>query len=827
MWIAETAGDGGLCIAFAGTASVFDESSDGCQGSRSTLGSSSNPEFGFSAFLYFKDNQNTLVKLVASTVQNGALSANSNRATEISLLWLEHMREGKPFAATDKLVGLLDADASQQAREILSLKNYFALQSKWLPYPSKKSGTLRKKNIGLYAMNYGSGLLAVVPLKDFLDRESKLMLSARKNPVLSRNLAASTNSDVRRRHRQLVDDSYKQLLQGLAGPPLTVAFAWDGGNAEAVTKKTHRQALAPGLKSAVLSMDDVSVEDLSLETNIVFVTSSAGQSEFPNNEKAFSGELKQVQDLYLSSVRFSVFGFGESKYWPRKEDKHYYKMPAVDLFNKLKFYGSVKLAAIGGYDAWLPQIWTALGVDNIQLNYLRGTITEDLKDESTGAICAVGQQLTKCHGNYMQDDRDIREERKAQVLEPVYLFMLRLDELADVRGNGTLKITTRATFQLHSVVKHNMKPAIRGMNSVLLVTLAACGDVNRNVMVSASPENARVHEQVAADHRVPRDLVGGCERPGYPGDREKWKVRTDGPRKKKTLVAGNALVDYEPQYGVTYLPQKFKIVITVPPYNDMHLLAGGGMGMTHNNVKTYPRTGSIMGYIPAEKTIDDLGVEVFRQKVEKYWGEKFEAPRAIKIKSNIDYFGWVKDKRGLNHFTAFIENGRIEYTSALPQKTGLCELAKYLLGTNASGEFRLTGNQHMMISKIEDQHLDAVKEILAKYKLDNTKFSGLRLSSCVALPTCGLAMAESERYLPELIGKLEQSLEEWLWWVKRLVLYNLMLGGGHHGQRLNKIYWHSSKEHEILSILRPFFKRWSLERGRRAFWRLLYPYGSD
>ena len=291
------------------------------------------------------------------------------------------------------------------------------------------------------------------------------------------------------------------------------------------------------------------------------------------------------------------------------------------------------------------------------------------------------------------------------------------------------------------------------------------------------------------------------------------------------------------------------------------------MGSTHNNKKTYPRTGSMFGFVPVDKihlacekvmlvqrdfgdrtnrkharlkyTIDDMGVDIFKGKVEDLLGFKFEEPKEFKIESNIDYFGWCKDELGYNHFTCFIENGRIEDTAELPQKTGLKNIAEYLNG-GRSGEFRLTGNQHLVISNIEDADLTHVKSLLAEYKLDNTDFSALRLSSssCVAFPTCGLAMAESERYLPELITKLETSLEEfglrhdsvvmrmtgcpngcarpWLAEValvgKAYGAYNLMLGGGHHGERLNKIYRYSIKEDEILDILLPLFKRWSLER---------------
>lgn len=1022
-----------------------------------TVGVSSNPEFGFGSFLHFKKQQDALIQLVSSAVQKKAFSSlNNEKLIELLSQWLVQTRQGKAFNKVDEIVQTLKTDDTEVAAGILDLKDYLEVKPNWLvgsdawsydlgssgvhnviasganinmliidsePYSDKKQTSIRKKDVGLYAMNYGncyvasiaiyssytqvlqafieaesfdgpSVVLAYLPyhtensdilsilketkaavdtgywplyrynpsiedtnqafqldssalknqLREFLDRENKLTMLAKKNPQLLRNLSASANAEGKKKQAKIEDESFKQLLQGLSGPPLTIGFASDGGNAEAVARKINRQALGRGLKSAVMSMDDIAVEDLPLETNVIFVSSTAGQGEFPNNGKAFWDALKQAQDLDLSSVRFSVFGLGDSKYWPRKEDKHYYNKPGQDLHNKLKFYGGVELAELGlgddqdpdgfstGYEEWIPKIWKALGVDNVEgveepkpltnedmkiaSDYLRGTIAEGLRDESTGAICAVDQQLTKFHGIYMQDDRDIRDERKAQGLEPAYSFMvrlrlpggaasphqyLRLDELADVRGNGTLKITTRATFQLHGIVKHNMKPAIRGMNAVLLDTLAACGDVNRNVMVSALPGNATVHKQVAdagafiSEYLLPQTTayheiwLEGPDEGDKPGDSENWENRKEGPKKKKTMVMGNALVDYEPQYGATYLPRKFKIVITVPPYNDVdvyahdvgliaivennevigyNVLAGGGMGSTHNNVKTYPRTGSMMGFVSKDKvhlacenimlvqrdngdrtnrkharlkyTIDDMGVDVFRSTVEEYWGDKFEEPRAFEIKDNIDYFGWVKDEFGLNHFTAFIENGRIEDTPELPQKTGLKKIAEWLLENNKSGEFRLTGNQHMVLSNIHDDDLESIKELLAQYKLDNTDFSALRLSSssCVALPTCGLAMAESERYLPQLITKLEESLEEFGMrhdsvvmrmtgcpngcarpWVAEVALvgkalgaYNLMLGGGHHGQRLNKIYRYSIKEDEILTILRDLFKKWGLER---------------
>jgi sulfite reductase (NADPH) hemoprotein beta-component len=528
-------------------------------------------------------------------------------------------------------------------------------------------------------------------------------------------------------------------------------------------------------------------------------------------------------------------------------------------------------------------------------NFLRGTIEEGLADTSTGAISASDQQLTKFHGTYMQDDRDLRDQRKAQGLEPAYSFMIRcrlpggvstpkqwlqMDEISTKLGNETMKLTTRQTFQFHGVVKGKLKPAMQAINKALMTTIAACGDVNRNVMCSSLPTQSKYHGQVQniaqkiSDHLLPSTTA-------Y---HEIWLE--DDETKEKRKIAGEAVQDHEPLYGPLYLPRKFKITIAIPPHNDtdvyahdigliaikgeddnlvgFNLLAGGGMGVTHNNKKTYPRTGSMFGYVAADQvhiacekimlvqrdhgdrknrkharlkyTIDDMGIDVFKGKVEELWGQKFDEPRPFKFQSNIDTFGWQKDETGLNHFTFFIENGRIEDTADFPMKTGLIEVAKV-----HKGEFRLTGNQHLILANVADEDLPAMKELLKKWKLDNTNFSAMRLSSsaCVAFPTCGLAMAESERYLPELISKLEGTLEEsglrqdsivmrmtgcpngcarpWLAEIafvgKAYGAYNMYLGGGYHGQRLNKLYRSSIKEEEILEILQPMIKQYAKERN--------------
>ncbi|KAL9032082.1 MAG: hypothetical protein Q9214_008117, partial [Letrouitia sp. 1 TL-2023] len=291
-----------------------------------------------------------------------------------------------------------------------------------------------------------------------------------------------------------------------------------------LAKRLGNRGKARGLKTVVLAMDDYPLEDLPGEENIVMITSTAGQGEFPQNGRAFWNSVKENGELDLSLIKFAVFALGDSHYWPRKEDKIFYNKPGKDLDTRIAFLGGKRLTDIGlgddqdpdnyqtGYSEWEPKLWQALGVDKvegiveepppitnedikIQSNFLRGTIAEGLEDTSTGAIAASDQQLTKFHGTYMQDDRDLRDERKAQGLEPAYAFMIRcrlnggvatpsqwlqMDSISSSYGNETMKLTTRQTFQFHGVIKTKLKSAMRGINKALMTTIAACGDVNRN-----------------------------------------------------------------------------------------------------------------------------------------------------------------------------------------------------------------------------------------------------------------------------------------------------------------------------------------------------------
>ncbi len=995
----------------------------------------SSPEYGFGSLLARKEHRRRFVGEVQAAAKTRDFTTNTPQKW-LSQWALVADKADDVNKIAPEVIGRLSTDGSPAATSLLKSKGLFYKESQWLigsdawsydlgnsgvhhviasganvnmliidstPYSERaaQDAARRKKDIGLYAMNFGntyvasvavyssytqvlqammeaeafdgpSVVMAYLPynketdspltalqetkksvdlgywplyrwdpkaeakgeecfkldserikqeLQEFLKRDNHMSQLMRRHPQYHANLSESYGSEVRKVQKRKAKDAYETLLEGLQGAPMTILFASDNGNAETLSKRLGNRGKARGLKTMVMAMDDYPLEDLGNEENLVCISATAGQGEFPQNGRNFWEGVKNSTDLDLVNVRFTVFALGDSHYWPRKEDKHYYNKPGKDLFARLAALGGKEIVEIGlgddqepdgfqtGYQEWEPKLWDAMGVGNveglpeepppitnedikIESNFLRGTIAEGLVDTSTGAISAADQQLTKFHGTYMQDDRDLRDERKAQGLEPAYSFMIRcrlssgvatpqqwlqMDEISTNLGNETIKLTTRQTFQFHGVVKGKLKPAMQAINRALMTTIAACGDVNRNVMCSALPEQSALHSEAhEAAKKISDHLL-----PSTNAYHEIWLQDDD----KKVQVAGDAVQDFEPLYGPTYLPRKFKITIAVPPHNDtdvyahdigliaiknddgslkgFNVLAGGGMGATHNMKKTYPQIGRMLGYVDKEVvhivcekimlvqkdngdrknrkqarlkyTIDRMGLDVFKSNVEELWGKKFAEEKPFHFDSNVDTFGWLKDEKGMNHFTMFIENGRIEDTAEFPMKTGLREIAKV-----HKGEFRLTGNQHLILSNVADADLDTMKDMLKKHKLDNTNFSGMRLSSsaCVAFPTCGLAMAESERYLPELITKLEGVLEEngmrqdsivmrmtgcpngcarpWLAEVafvgKAFGAYNMYLGGGYHGNRLNKLYRSSIKEEEILGIMKPLLKRWKLER---------------
>jgi len=363
-------------------------------------------------------------------------------------------------------------------------------------------------------------------LQQFLDRQNHLSQLTTSKPQLASELVSSLGETVKEARKNRAKQAYSDLLTNIDAPPLLVLYGSDGGKAEKVAKRLANRGKLRGLSTTVSTMDSTSIEDIAKEEYVAFVTSTAGQGEFPQNARTLWKAISAAAtrgDRPLTKTKFTVFAMGDSHYWPRPEDAHYYNKPGKDLNVKLGSLGAESFVELGlgddqdadgpetGYKPWEPKLWKALGIDNIEIKeaepepitnehikaasrYLRGTIAQGLVDNTTGALSPSDTQLTKFHGIYQQDDRDIRDDRQAQGVEPAYSFMIRvrmpagvcdpqqwllIDQIADEHGNGTFKITTRQTFQFHGVIKRHLKPAIQDINRALLDTLAACGDVNR------------------------------------------------------------------------------------------------------------------------------------------------------------------------------------------------------------------------------------------------------------------------------------------------------------------------------------------------------------
>lgn len=525
-------------------------------------------------------------------------------------------------------------------------------------------------------------------------------------------------------------------------------------------------------------------------------------------------------------------------------------------------------------------------------HYLRGTIAKGLAQVETGAISEDDTQLIKFHGSYMQDDRDVRGERAKKKLEKAFSFMIRLrlpggtlspeqwlklDDIAGTYANGSLRLTTRATFQYHGVIKSNLRRTMQAINAACLDTLAACGDVNRNVISAANPYLSPAHKAAwelgrdISDHLLPK--TGAYH--------EIW---LDGEKVEDTSRA--AKPDTEPLYGEHYLPRKFKVVIVVPPVNDGDVFAhdvgfiaivnkkgdlegwnvtvGGGMGMTHGNTETFPRTADVMGFCTpkqavavAEKvmlvqrdwgnrenranarlkyTIERFGLDKFREEVEARLGEKLEAPRPFTFDTMGDPLGWHQGPDKKWHLGLFVENGRVKDGPGLALRTALREIAE------AGGlTFVVTGNQNLILANVAARQKTKIDAILKANGVSIETSSGMRRNSiaCVALPTCGLALAESERFLPELITALEESLDKAglrqddivirmtgcpngcgrpylaeIGFVGRAPgLYNLYLGAAFDGTRLNKLYAEDVGKARILELLDPLLMRYAKERN--------------
>jgi len=516
-------------------------------------------------------------------------------------------------------------------------------------------------------------------------------------------------------------------------------------------------------------------------------------------------------------------------------------------------------------------------------NFLRGSLLDSLADTASGALAEPDTQLSKFHGFYQQDDRDVRDERRRQMLEPDHQFMIRarvpggvctpgqwlaLDAIARKWANGTIRLTTRQAFQLHGVLKRDLKNSIRAINDSLLDTIAACGDVNRNVMCTPLPETSDLHRQVFEAARAVSDHLT----PNTSAYHEIWLSTEEGRRK----VAGTA--DVEPIYGPTYLPRKFKMSFAIPPRNDVDVYAhdlsfiaisgksglvgfnvtvGGGMGATHGDPATYPRLADVLGFCTVEQvvevseaivtiqrdhgdrterkharlkyTIDDRSLDWLHDELEKKTGYRLAAARPFEFTHNGDRYGWQQTDDGLWHLGLFIENGRIEDRGDKRHLEGLKAIAEVL-----DGEFRLTPNQNVVISGVTKGAREKIDQLVKAHGLDNYQQSSpLRLHSmaCVGLPTCGLSMAESERYLPDLVERIDALLHKHALQEQAITirmtgcpngcarpylaeiglvgkgpgLYNLHLGAAFNGSRLNQKVRESVNEEAVLGLLDELF----------------------
>ncbi len=532
---------------------------------------------------------------------------------------------------------------------------------------------------------------------------------------------------------------------------------------------------------------------------------------------------------------------------------------------------------------------------------LRGTISRGLDEVSTGAIADDDQMLVRFHGTYLQDDRDVRGERTKKRLEKAFSFMIRvripggvvtptqwlaLDQIATDYANGALRLTTRQTFQFHGVIKSNMRRTMQAIDAALLDTLAACGDVNRNVLATSNPHLSKAHAQ-ALD--LARDLSAHL----LPKTGAYHEIWLDGETVRDTSAAGEG---EEPIYGRTYLPRKFKAVVAVPPHNDVDIFAhdlgyiaitekgelvgynvtvGGGMGMTHGEADTFPRTADVMGFCTPEQaitvgehvltvqrdwgnrevrkharlkyTIEVRGLDAFRAEVERRCGFKLGPPRPFAFERTGDTIGWHKgadgaasspaaERRETWHLGLFVENGRIKDRPGHALRTALREIAEI-----HEGEMTCTANQNVIIANVTAADKKKIDAILASHGIATEASSGLRRNSmaCVALPTCALALAESERFLPEVVTALEDVLDRaglrdddivirmtgcpngcarpYLAEIglvgRQPGLYNLYLGAAFDGSRLNKLVAQDVDKARIIATLEPLLFRYAKERN--------------
>ena len=455
---------------------------------------------------------------------------------------------------------------------------------------------------------------------------------------------------------------------------------------------------------------------------------------------------------------------------------------------------------------------TAVELVKTASNYLAGDIAKELADGAPG-FGKPSIQLLKNHGTYQQDDREQRKAKEGAKSTREISFMIRTCvpggkltadqllaaiDLGDEVGNGTIRLTTRQSIQHHGVVKGDLKPFMQRVHDIQMTTLAACGDVERNIMCCPAP----IHNHpVRAEMQAMLDKLAKHLAPRTRAYYEIWL--TDPDTGEKTLAGGTSgEKDVEPIYGPTYLPRKFKTAFALPEdnctdiyANDLgflvvheggkilgyNVLAGGGMGVTPSAAKTFPALAKRLGFVPPEDvlaiaeaivkvqrdygnrtdrktarlkyTIHNMGLDAFRTKVEEYFGKPLAPCHPADVHGFDDHIGWFEQGNGKYFYGLNVENGRVHDTGDFGLKTAL----RRILHDIKPG-VRITAHQSLLFTDLGITDRERIVKILHDHGVKTSEeISTLRRWSmaCVALPTCGLAVAESERVLPGLIDSLE------------------------------------------------------------------------
>ncbi len=536
--------------------------------------------------------------------------------------------------------------------------------------------------------------------------------------------------------------------------------------------------------------------------------------------------------------------------------------------------------------------------------FLRGTLAEELAQQ-TPNFSEASQQILKFHGIYQQTDRDVTRERKQQGLDQDYSMMIRtkntggacpaafylaLDHLADTLGNGTIRVTTRQAFQLHGIPKQDLKATIQTIHNSLGTTLAACGDIERNIMSPAAPFAQRDYQRVEEYAQKISEALA-------PKTGAYYEVWLDGEK-----VHHYSTLTEEPLYGPTYLPRKFKTALTVPGDNSVDLLTndlglvlistpggeiegfnvtvGGGMGMSHNSEETFPRTADPLGFVLPDQVIPvaqavvrvqrdhgdrlnrkharlkyllaDRGVAWFREQVERELGYALGPWRALPPWEYRDYLGWHEQGDGQWFLGLSVANGRIKDTEEWRLKSALHQIL-----STWGFDLRLTPHQNILIIGIDPEHRTAIDTILRDHGvLPVEKITPAERYSmaCPAMPTCSLALTESERYLPTLVAQMAQQLTAMGLGDEKISIrmtgcpngcarpymgeiglvgsaqeaYQLFLGGNLESTRLNQLFLKQVHRDQILEVLTPIWQGFKEERlAGEGFGDYCYRVGMD